>query len=87
MLETISLEVVLNLLNVKVQKKVDEKETYAVNTQAQNSVHEPTESDQEKKVELKVVPQEGKAKDLNITEIDKNAKAAVDHEYDDIHTN
>ena len=87
MLETISLEVVLNLLNVKVQKKVDEKETYAVNTQAQNTVHEPTESEQEKKVELKVVPQEGKAKDLNITEIDKNAKAAVDHEYDDIHTN
>ena len=87
MLETISLEVVLNLLNVKVQKKVDEKETYAVNTQAQNTVHEPTENAQEKKVELKVVPQEGKAKDLNITEIDKNAKAAVDHEYDDIHTN
>ena len=87
MLETISLEVVLNLLNVKVQKKVDEKETYAVNTQAQNTVHEPTENEQEKKVELKVVPQEGKAKDLNITEIDKNAKAAVDHEYDDIHTN
>ena len=87
MLETISLEVVLNLLNVKVQKKVDEKETYAVNTQAQNTVHEPTENEQEKKVGLKVVPQEGKAKDLNITEIDKNAKAAVDHEYDDIHTN
>ena len=87
MLETISLEVVLNLLNVRVQKKVDEKETYAVNTQAQNTVHEPTENEQEKKVELKVVPQEGKAKDLNITEIDKNAKAAVDHEYDDIHTN
>ena len=87
MLETISLEVVLNLLNVKAQKKVDEKETYAVNTQAQNTVHEPTENEQEKKVELKVVPQEGKAKDLNITEIDKNAKAAVDHEYDDIHTN
>ena len=86
MLETISLEVVLNLLNVKIQKKVDEKDTYAVNTQAQNDVHkEPAASTEEAK-DMKVVTKET-GKDLNITDIDKNAKAAVDHEYDDIHTN
>ena len=86
MLETISLEVVLNLLNVKIQKKVDEKDTYAVNTQAQNDVHkEPAASTEEAK-DMKVVTKET-GKDLNISDIDKNAKAAVDHEYDDIHTN
>ena len=86
MLETISLEVVLNLLNVKVQKKVDEKETYAVKTQAQNDVHNQPEKPVEETKDMKVVAKET-GKDLNITDIDKNAKAAVDHEYDDIHTN
>ena len=88
MLETISLEVVLNLLNVKVQKKVDDKETYAVKTDAQNAVHSPEEgTKEEKKVEMKVVAKEEQAKELNISDIDKNAKAAVDHKYEDIHTN
>ena len=88
MLETISLEVVLNLLNVKVQKKVDDKETYAVKTDAQNVVHGPEEgTKEEKKVEMKVVAKEEQAKELNISDIDKNAKAAVDHKYEDIHTN
>ncbi len=88
MLETISLEVVLNLLNVKVQKKVDDKETYAVKTDAQNAVHGPEEDkNEEKKVEMKVVAKEEQAKELNISDIDKNAKAAVDHKYEDIHTN
>ena len=86
MLETISLEVVLNLLNVKVQKKADEKDTYAVNTQAQNEVHKQAEAPAEETKDMKVVTKET-GKDLNITDIDKNAKAAVDHEYDDIHTN
>lgn len=86
MLETISLEVVLNLLNVKVQKKVDDKETYAVKTQAQNDVHNQPEKPVEEAKDMKVVAKET-GKDLNITDIDKNAKAAVDHEYDDIHTN
>ena len=86
MLETISLEVVLNLLNVKVQKKVDDKETYAVKTQAQNDVHNQPEKPVEETKDMKVVAKET-GKDLNITDIDKNAKAAVDHEYDDIHTN
>ena len=86
MLETISLEVVLNLLNVKVQKKADEKDTYAVNTQAQNEVHKQVEAPAEETKDMKVVTKET-GKDLNITDIDKNAKAAVDHEYDDIHTN
>ena len=88
MLETISLEVVLNLLNVKVQKKVDDKETYAIKTDAQNAVHGPEEgTKEEKKVEMKVVAKEEQAKELNISDIDKNAKAAVDHKYEDIHTN
>ena len=88
MLETISLEVVLNLLNVKVQKKVDDKETYAVKTDAQNAVHGPEEGKkEEKQVEMKVVAKEEQAKELNISDIDKNAKAAVDHKYEDIHTN
>ena len=88
MLETISLEVVLNLLNVKVQKKVDDKETYAVKTDAQNAVHGPEEGKkEEKQVEMKVVAKEEQAKELNISDIDKNAKAAADHKYEDIHTN
>lgn len=88
MLETISLEVVLNLLNVKVQKKEEVKETYNVKTEAQNEVHEPVvEQKKEESAEgLKVVNAE-KNKELNITDIDKNAKAAINHEYDDIHTN
>ena len=86
MLETISLEVVLNLLNVKVQKKVDEKDTYAVNTDAQNKVHEEPGSKPAEATNMKVVDKPV-GKDFNISDIDKNAKAAVDHEYDDIHTN
>ncbi len=86
MLETISLEVVLNLLNVKVQKKVDEKDTYAVKTDAQNKVHEEPASKPAEATNMKVVDKPV-GKDFNISDIDKNAKAAVDHEYDDIHTN
>ena len=70
----------------KVQKKVDDKETYAVKTQAQNDVHNQPEKPVEETKDMKVVAKET-GKDLNITDIDKNAKAAVDHEYDDIHTN
>ena len=86
MLETISLEVVLNLLNVKIQKKTDDKETYAVKTQAQNEVHNQPEKKEEPKLKV-VAEKEEQSRELNISDIDKNAKAAVEHKYDDIHTN
>ncbi len=85
MLETISLEVVLNLLNVKVEKKVDDKpkDTFVINAEAPET--SPIEENkEEKKEDVKIVKQ---AADLNITHIDENAKAAADHEYEDVHTN
>ena len=88
MLETISLEVVLNLMNVKVERKIEEKPKEAFTINANSEPKQETPELNENKVEdenLKVV--EKGSTDLNITHIDKDAKAAADHEYDDIHTN
>ncbi len=85
MLETISLEVVLNLMNVKVEKKVDDKPKDAFTINAQSNTTPVKEENKEEK-DLKVVNKPSST-DLNITHIDKNAKAAEDHEFDDVHTN
>ena len=86
MLETISLEVVLNLMNVKVETKKEEpKEAFTV----QANVVEEKPAQEEKKEEMKVaIDKETEAKaSLNITEIDKNKKAAEEHDFEDVHTN
>ena len=84
MLETIALEVVLNLMNVKVEKK-EEKQAFTVQT---NNVVEEQPKEQ-KPVEMKVAAKEEEAAkaSLNITEIDKDKEAAKEHEYEDVHTN
>ena len=84
MLETISLEVVLNLLNIKVEIKKDDKpkDTFVVKAEA-NDV--PVNEKKEEK-DMKVVNSEAEA-GLNISHIDKNATAAKEHNYDDVHTN
>ncbi len=89
MLETISLEVVLNLMNIKVEKRADDKprESFTIKAEPSNvaSSIEKHEENKEKS-DLKVV-EKNSSTDLNITHIDKNAKAAEDHEFDDVHTN
>ena len=85
MLETISLEVVLNLMNVKVEKKVEDKpkESFTIDAQSNTT---PINEENKKDKDLKVVDKPTST-ELNITHIDKNAKAAEDHEFDDVHTN
>lgn len=85
MLETISLEVVLNLMNVKVEKKVEDKPQDSFTIQAEAN-HKPVAEEPKENKDLKVVDKPTST-DLNITHIDKNAKAAEDHEFDDVHTN
>lgn len=85
MLETISLEVVLNLMNVKVEKKVEDKPQDSFTIQAEAN-HQPVAEEPKENKDLKVVDKPTST-DLNITHIDKNAKAAEDHEFDDVHTN
>ena len=83
MLEVTSLEIVLNLLNVQVKEKEEKKESFVVDVkQNQQNVNEVNSAEG-----MKVVKEETKAKDLDITNIDKDAKAAPEHKYDDIHTN
>ena len=85
MLETISLEVVLNLMNVKVEKRVEDKpkESFTIDAQSNTT---PINEENKKDKDLKVVDKPTST-ELNITHIDKNAKAAEDHEFDDVHTN
>ncbi len=87
MLETISLEVVLNLMNVKVEKKVDDqpKDSFTIKAES-NTTPTPVNEENKEEKDLKVVDKPAST-DLNITHIDKNAKAAEDHEFDDVHTN
>ena len=87
MLETISLEVVLNLMNIKVETKVEDKPKNAFTIEAEKSHTTSNIEMKEEKTDenLKVVDKP--TTDLNITHIDKNAKAAADHEFDDVHTN
>ena len=86
MLEVISLEVVLNLLNVKVQEKEEKKSSFTINVAPQQETK--VESTDVKNAEsMKVVKEETNSKELDITNIDKDAKAAPEHKYDDIHTN
>lgn len=85
MLEVISLEVVLNLLNVQVEEKAKEtKDTFTVEVENKNSQVELVEANKDES--LKVVDSKGTA-NLNISNIDKNKDAAPEYEHDDIHTN
>ena len=85
MLETISLEVVLNLLNIKVEIKKDDKpkDTFVVKAEANET---PVSEKKNEENNMKVVNSEAEA-GLNISHIDKNATAAKEHNYDDVHTN
>ena len=86
MLETIALEVVLNLVNIKLQPQVqDEKKPFVV--EVKPTVVASTEKDDTKN--MKVVAEEvsNKKVELDISDIDKDKKAAPEHKYDDVHTN
>lgn len=81
MLEVISLEVVLNLLNVKVQpREKPAEEAFTVEAK------EAEGNSEETKVEIKpeVVPEDA---NLNISDIDKDKTAAPEFNHEDIHTN
>ena len=81
MLEVISLEVVLNLLNVKVQpREKPAEEAFTVEAK------EAEGNSEETKVEIKpeVVPEDA---NLNISHIDKDKTAAPEFNHEDIHTN
>jgi len=82
--ETIALEVVLNLLNVKVEKKEPEKkEAFTVEAKP----HEEAPLPEKKEEGLKVAVKDEAKASFNITDIDKDAKAAKEHDFEDVHTN
>ena len=84
MLETISLEVVLNLLNIKVAPKQEEKKE-AFTVEAKEDV---TGEILEKQVEKKETSEEVvNDPNLNISHIDKDKTAAPEYKHEDIHTN
>lgn len=86
MLEVIALEVVLNLMSVKIQPKEEvKKDAFTVEVQQPQGTPIAAPEETEK---LKVVSTEdAKKAKLNISDIDKEKKVAVEHNYDDIHTN
>ena len=97
MLETISLEVVLNLMNAKIEPKVEEKKEEFVLENKNEPVVDLSKAENEVVEEGpgKVVVEENTttAKDvkidvsLNISDVDKDKEAAVDVEFEDVHTN
>jgi len=81
MLEIISLEVVLNLMNFKFNEvKEEKKDSFTVNIDVNKKDEVKSDS-----TNLNVV--NGTNEELNITHVDKDSKAAPEHSYDDIHTN
>ncbi len=89
MLETISLEVVLNLLNVKIAPKVEDKKENAFTVEAKPSIdtnnqltNKNSDIEEEKKVE-----EVTDDPNLNISHIDKDKVAAPEYKHEDIHTN
>lgn len=81
MLEIISLEVVLNLLNIKVQPKEEtNKDSFTVNAKADEDL---TASPQKEEITGEVVDDPN----LNISHIDKDKTAAPEYKHEDIHTN
>lgn len=84
MLETISLEVVLNLLNVKIAPKVEVKHDDAFTVESKPAEAQPTE---EAKPEIEHEPVITDEPDLNISHIDKDKVAAPEYKHEDIHTN
>ena len=92
MLETISLEVVLNLLNVRIAPKQEEapqaEENNGVKVTVETTPAEETKQEtkaEEVKPEVQATKQEDP--NLNISNIDKDKKVAEEHKFEDIHTN
>ncbi len=89
MLEVIALEVVLNLLNVKVEPKKEEKTSFTINAAPQQAIDvKPAENNNESE-KLKVVEPSAQVEqpNLNISNIDKDKEAAPEYKHEDIHTN
>lgn len=84
MLETISLEVVLNLLNVKIAPKVEVKHDDAFTVESKPAETQTTEA---AKPEVEHEPVITDEPDLNISHIDKDKVAAPEYKHEDIHTN
>ncbi len=87
MLEVIALEVVLNLMNVQVKKPEVTPETNFVPNVDNNIQSEVREEAIEKSEESKEMSVSEKEANLNITDVDKDAVAAEDHDFDSAHTN
>ena len=94
MLETISLEVVLNLLNVKIAPKQEETPVVEDNENVKVTIEtKPAEETAAPVEETKAeeTPADDKAAaengELNISHIDKDKKVAEEHKFEDIHTN
>ncbi len=87
MLEVIALEVVLNLMNVQVKKPEVTAETNFVPNVDNNIQSEVREEAIEKSEESKEMSVSEKEANLNITDVDKDAVAAEDHDFDSAHTN
>ncbi len=82
MLETISLEAVLNLLNVKIMPKVEVKKDFTVEAKPAEEVSE-TKTEQVAENAKPVIDDPN----LNISHIDKDKTAAPEFNHEDIHTN
>ena len=120
MLETIALEVVLNLMNVKVEPRVQENKngftisskdveqkpaveqenpqlkvveakeetaTEASATAAENTAVSKQNEKTEEPAKQEDAPKVDAKASLNITDIDENATAAKENNFEDIHTN
>ena len=90
MLEVIALEVVLNLMNIQIRKaEVTENTNFVPNVDPNLQEKARLEAEAKKAEEEKEqvnVSEETKAH-LNITDIDKDATAAEEHDFDSAHTN
>ena len=91
MLEVIALEVVLNLMNVQVRKQIKPENTDftpTINNEETKQVKEKLEAEVATKEDDKNIKLSSESKaNLNITDIDKDAKAAAEHDLDEAHTN